>query len=214
MKFRLTENEIRQEEINKIAKHVLQEKYIFLNICESFNIKEKVKENKTEISCQVELKNSEEKNTMKIKGYGEGPIDALFTVLKKKLSKKYCSLDLIRFSEFVVSADIQKSPNRTLNSSGSNAMVEAMLTVNNDRGEDLTFRNCSSSINKAAANVVLQTIEYFINSEKAVLQLHKNITDARDRNRGDLLSRYTSKLSELVKNVSYVETIKRGEDKK
>ena len=101
-----------------------------------------------------------------------------------------------------------------MNGSGSNAVVEAMLIVNNDRGEDITFRNRSSSINKAAANVVLQTVEYFINSERAVLQLYENITSAKDRNRGDLIAGYTSDLSELVKNVSYVEAIERSKEKK
>ena len=214
MKLRVTENEDRQKQIKKIAENVLQERYTFLNMCESFSIKEKFREDKTEISCKIELKNSEESNIIKVKGKGFGPIDALFTILKAKLSEKYCSLDLIKFSEFFVNADIQRKPNHVLNGSGSNAVVEAMLIVNNDRGEDITFRNRSSSINKAAANVVLQTVEYFINSERAVLQLYENITSAKDRNRGDLIAGYTSDLSELVKNVSYVEAIERSKEKK
>tara|TARA_Y100000310_G_C20651056_1_gene799480 strand:+ start:757 stop:1401 length:645 start_codon:yes stop_codon:yes gene_type:complete len=214
MKLRTTENEKRQIESQKIAKEVLSGDYTVLNISEPFSIKEKIKENKTEVSCKIELKNSDGSSIINVKATGNGPIDALFTNLKKKLSKEYCSLNLIRFSEFGVSADIQKRPNYLLNSSGSNAEVEVILIVQNDRGEDLIFRDHSTSINKAAVNVVLKTVEYFINSEKAVLLLHKNIVGADDRNRGDLTIGYTCQLAELVKNVSYKKTIMRNKNKK
>ena len=209
MRYRSTPQESEQAVIERIAKDVLQEKYISIRLCEGFCIKESIKKNKTEISCKIEFKSVEKKSIINIKGCGDGPVDALFANLKKKLSKEYCSLETLTFDEFGVNADIQQKPSYVLNQSGSNASVEAVLVVGNDRGRELIFRNRSRSINKAAVNVVLQAIEYLINSEKAVLLLHSYIADARDRSRGDLLYTYTNQLSELVKNTSYEKIIER-----
>ena len=53
-----------------------------------------------------------------------------------------------------------------------------------------------------------QAFEYLINAELAVVQLHKNIQDAKKRNRTDLVSQYTKQLTELVRIISYEQTIK------
>ena len=64
-------------------------------------------------------------------------------------------------------------------------------------------------MNKAAVSVVLQAIEHFINSEKAVVRLHDYVQSASKRNRGDLVEHYVRQLSELVKNTSYEKVLKK-----
>ena len=64
-------------------------------------------------------------------------------------------------------------------------------------------------MNKAAINVVLQAVEHFINSEKAVVRLRDYVKDASKRNRGDLVDRYVRQLSELVKNTSYEKVLQK-----
>jgi hypothetical protein len=53
-----------------------------------------------------------------------------------------------------------------------------------------------------------QAFEYLINAELAVIHLHKDIQNAKERNRTDLITRYTQQLTELVRIVSYEQTIK------
>jgi hypothetical protein len=60
----------------------------------------------------------------------------------------------------------------------------------------------------ASVDVVCKTIEFFVNSERAVLRLKQLIKDASERNRGDLYNQYTLKLSELVFNTSYEKSLK------
>jgi len=59
----------------------------------------------------------------------------------------------------------------------------------------------------AAISAIRKAIEYLINVELAVIQLYKGIQDATARDRTDLIQKYTLQLAELVRIVSYEETI-------
>lgn len=67
----------------------------------------------------------------------------------------------------------------------------------------LPFRSQGRSAIRAMLDVVLSTIEFYINSEAAVQNLKKYIKEARTRRRQDLVEKYTSKMVDLVKGVSY-----------
>ena len=73
----------------------------------------------------------------------------------------------------------------------------------NRRGKKIHFLHKSKSIISAIILVVQKTIEYFINSELAVIQLKKSLQNARERNRIDLVTEYTRMMTELVKNMTY-----------
>ena len=51
--------------------------------------------------------------------------------------------------------------------------------------------------------VVMQAVEFYVNSEKAVMELRSLINNAKERNRIDLVERYISMLSTLTENTSY-----------
>ncbi|MCA9547300.1 MAG: hypothetical protein KC613_23015, partial [Myxococcales bacterium] len=51
--------------------------------------------------------------------------------------------------------------------------------------------------------------EYFVNSERAFVMLHRALLDAKGRHRADLVEQYTSKLAELVNSTSYSEVIQK-----
>ena len=203
-----TPGEMRRPLYEKLAREILADRYVNLHLQGNFKIEEDLRSDTTKISCVIEATGSQNKSTMIIEGKGKGPIDAFFKSIKKELSNEYTSLSTFRFKEFNAVAELNKRNTKT---SGSSAAVEALFIVQNDRGEDLIFRDKSTSINKASVKSVLKAVEYFVNMEKAVKLLHAAVEDATKRNRGDLVNIYTLKLAELVRTTSYDEVLKEGE---
>ena len=204
MKLTTTPDELKQGRRDKLAKKVLSDRYIKLNVNKEFNIKGDLQGGVTKVYCKINLTGSATDSEMFIEGTGAGPVDAFFSSLVGQLSKQFCSLNLLRFSEFGISADLSRI---RLSPSGSDAPVEAVLVVSNELDRQFIFRERSCSMNRAALGAVIQAVEHFINSEEAVIALHHAIADAKKRNRGDLMDRYMGQLSELVERSSYESTI-------
>ena len=199
MHRRKTLTEYQREEINRVVRDALKEKYTNMELVQ-LSIKEDAIESTTDISCRILF--GEKKMT--IKGTGKGPVDALFTALRGKLASEYCSLQRLHFSRFAVEADIEKN----LGSSKTDATVEATLEIANECGSSL-FRQRAKSISVVSAKVVISAVEHFINAEKCVIMLYENIQYAEKRGRGDMVGIYTRQLTEIVKNVSYENVIER-----
>ena len=52
-------------------------------------------------------------------------------------------------------------------------------------------------------------VEHFVNAELAVLRIFDWINEAKQRQRPDLVEQYTRRLSELMQNATYSESIAR-----
>ena len=199
MHRRKTLTEYQREEINRVVRDVLKEKYTNIELVQ-LSIKEDAVEGITDVSCRILL--GEKKMT--IKGTGKGPVDALFACLTNKFSREYCSLERLRFSRFSVEADIDKN----LGPSKTDATVEATLELANECGSSL-FRQRAKSISVVSAKVVISAVEHFINAEKCVIMLYESIQYAEKRGRGDMMNIYTQQLTEVIKNISYEKVIGR-----
>jgi len=197
MHRRKTLTEHQREEINRVVKDALKEKYTNVELVQ-LSIKEDAIEGITDVDCRILF--GEKKMT--IKGTGKGPVDALFTALRGKLASEYCSLQRLHFSRFAVEADIEKN----LGSSKTDATVEATLEIANECGSSL-FRERANSISVVSAKVILSAMEHFINAEKCVIMLYENLQYAGNKGRGDMVNIYTQQLTEIVKNVSYENVI-------
>ena len=199
MSRRKTLTEYQREEINRVVKDVLKEKYTDMELVQ-LSIKEDAIEKITDVNCRILFG----KKKLTIKGAGKGPVDALFTSLTSKFVNEYCSLERLRFSRFSVEADIEKN----LGPSRTDATVEATLEISNECGSSL-FRERASSISVVSAKVVLSAMEHFINAEKCVIMLYENLQYAGSKGRGDMVNIYTQQLTEVIKNVSYENVIKK-----
>jgi len=197
MHRRKTLTEYQREEINRVVRDALKEKYTNMELVQ-LSIKEDAVEGITDVSCRILF--GEKKMT--IKGTGKGPVDALFTALRGKFVGEYCSLQRLHFSRFSVEADIEKN----LGPSKTDATVEATLEIANECGSSL-FRERASSISVVSAKVILSAMEHFINAEKCVIMLYENLQYAGNKGRGDMVNIYTQQLTEIVKNVSYENVI-------
>ena len=178
---------------------ILKKNYKHLKL-NALSVKENIKEQTTEIICKLLFG----KKKLTINGSGKGPVDALFGALVDNFSEEYCSLRNLYCVRFSIEADVEKY----LTSYKTDATVESTLEITNSH-TTLLFRERASSVNVVSANVVLSSIEHFINAERCVIILYRSIQDAKKRNRGDVLNDCTQQLTEIVKNVSYETVIKK-----
>ena len=138
-----------------------------------------------------------------VEGDGVGLVDALTNGLSRRFSPEYQSLGTIEFSGFEVKAKFDTKKVQ----SGSDAVGEVSLEVRNSEGARFHFVDTSRSIASSTARAVLAAVEYLINAERAYITLYKALKDAKDRDRTDLVTRYTRELAEVVKSTSYTEVI-------
>ena len=61
----------------------------------------------------------------------------------------------------------------------------------------------------AAISAIRKAFEYLINAERAFLHLQKDVQNAVERNREDLLKTYTNQIATLVRILSYEEVVKK-----
>lgn len=143
-----------------------------------------------------------EGNTQPVDGEGCGLVDALWTGLVARYSAEYQSLRSIELASFAVQARLD-----TKQAKGTDSIGEVILEVRNSDGMRFAFSDASRSITTSSARALLAGIEYFINAERAFITLYRSRQDAKERNREDLLSRYTREMAEVVKSTSYTEVI-------
>ena len=200
--------EIKKDSNEEVIQEVLADKYLSFTI-DSLNIGEDLTNKKTSVCFKLMVTNLEGKRiSYDVEGEGKGLFDALFSVLITKLVDDCHSLSNLRLEEFYIHVDEKDLRRRLKKGLGADAHVEAYLTINNGSGKLIPFRSRKQSMLAASIDVVCKTIEFFVNSERAVLRLKELIKDARKRNRGDLRNRYVFSLSLLVFNTSYEESLK------
>ena len=152
------------------------------------------------------------KNGPPIEGVGIGQVDATFNAFITHYAEEYQSLRSIELSKFNVRICKATSKNadklcRGLN--GSDARCEVELEIKNSWGNYFNFSSAAHSLTAATSHAIASAVEFFLNSERAFRAVYVALTDARERNRTDLITRYTRELSVLVKSTSYAKTIER-----
>ena len=153
--------------------------------------------------AQLTLRPGEGAALMTLEGTGVGAIDAVFHGLLAHFTREFKSLHTVQFTGFEVSSEMSTSRNGR----GSDAEVLVRVSVANSEGTTFDFESTDRSALAASIDAVVQIIEYFVNSERAFINLHRALGDAQERGRGDLISTFTAQLAELVNSTSYTEVI-------
>ena len=194
---------MKQKQLETLVREILSEDYTSLSI-KKYMLTEDIVNEEAQIACALYFVNSD--SYRGVDGQGVGMIDALFKGLKQALSEEYPSLDHIHFIDFNISGDFASDE---AGSAGTDASGHVRLVVENTSGRRFTFENRSPSISASSVAVVVGCVEHFINAELAVLRVYDWIDEARSRDRQDLVDKYVQRLSDLVKNASYSESIER-----
>jgi LeuA allosteric (dimerisation) domain len=133
-----------------------------------------------------------------IRGHGVGLVDAVFDAMMQAYGTEHPSLQAIAVADFVVGAGFDLATGRR-----SDAIALATLMVRNSEGEEFRFTAATPSVTRSTTRVVVDALTFFINSERAYLQLQIALRDAKDRRRTDLVDRYRSQMGVLVAATSY-----------
>jgi predicted HAD superfamily phosphohydrolase len=116
---------------------------------------------------------------------------------------EYQSLETLELADFAVGARLD-TKNQI---SDADSVGEVSIDVKNSEGAHFLFSDASRSIATSTARAVIAVVEYFVNAERAFIMLYKSLEDAKERNREDLVTRYTRELAEVVKSTSYTEVL-------
>ncbi len=153
--------------------------------------------------CRVKVVLTEHAKVVEAEGEGVGVVDAIFAALLGRYGREYASLKTLTVSGFSVVANLDSKCGQN----GVDAAGTIVIDVCNSEGNRFSFSDTSRSVTLSTARAVVAVVEYFVNSERAFITLDKARRDAMDRNRDDLVTRYTAEMAELVESTSYTEVI-------
>ena len=192
----------RRTATEEIIQEVLKEDFIRLDVVQ-YTITESVGPAPCDVAVTMRPQGSSKANLM-IEGQGVGFVDALYTGLVDFYAAEYPSLATIAFIGFEVEANMG-----TTTRQGADAECTVTLVVKNTEEREYRFEESDRSLVAATLKVVVEAAEYFINSERAYIQVYRAMCDAQERHRPDLIERYTGWLAQLVTTTSYSEVIER-----
>lgn len=161
-------------------------------------------EQRPRVQLRVDLTRSGSGEDITIEGEGVGVVDAFFDGVMKVYADEYPSLKTIEVYDFEVEAKFDDAKGRR-----SDAGAVARLLIRNSEEVVFTFTRESSSVTRSVVRVSLDALTFFINSERAFVQCHMALQDAKERRRSDLVQRYRTMMGTLVGATSYSEVIER-----
>ena len=195
----------RHQETQQMMRDILQENYLSLSL-KRFRIEERGDE-PSQVLAQIER--SDRPMNLSIEGAGQGAIHAFFMALRDLLSGEFPSVSAIHFT----ATRAESVPNSD-RSHPTDAEAEVYVTFTNSYKDELEFRNRSRSLMRATLDCIVDAVEYFVNSEKAYIQIYRALEHYRSQGRVDLIDKYTSMLSSMVRNTSYTDVIERIKQQK
>lgn len=185
--------------VDQLAREILRDGY------QSFVVDELTLHENEQVRVNIRLKRSPENDLVEIEGVGVGLVDAFFDGAMKAWSAEYASLKTVVVVGFQLGAEKDGGKGRR-----SDASAVATLRIKNSHEQEFTFESKSPSVTRSSVRVALDACTFFINAERAWVQLQLAIKDATERRRSDLVARYRAQMSTLVYATSY-EALKEGE---
>ncbi|MFZ9889151.1 MAG: alpha-isopropylmalate synthase regulatory domain-containing protein, partial [Myxococcota bacterium] len=187
--------------VDQLAREVLGESYLHLRL-ERTAVDEDVAEGRVTVRSVLSRSGTDEH--IELEGSGVGLVDAFFDAVVGRFASEFPSLKTIKVSDFGLGSGFDSSHGRQ-----SDAMALATLRIRNSQDNEFTFTARAVSVTSASLRTVLDALTFFLNSERAYVQLHAALADARQRRRSDLVERFRSQMGTLVTATSYSEVIER-----
>jgi hypothetical protein len=189
------------QKVDQLARDILRDDYIHFHL-DRMELVEDPTGGNVEVRCRLSRSGSGE--VRDIDGRGVGLVDAFMEGVMKAYGQEYPSLKTISVTDFQMGSGFDKAQGRR-----SDAAAVAKLRVANSEGIQYEFTRATPSVTHSSVRVALDALTFFINSERAYVQLHLAMKDAKERRRSDLVERYRSQMATLVQATSYSEVIER-----
>jgi hypothetical protein len=187
------------QRVDTLAREILRENYVHFGL-----EKLEMVEDKDGVQARATLTRSGTSEAVEVDGRGVGLIDAFFEGIIKRFADEYPSLKTIAVSDFRVGSGFDGAQGRR-----SDALAVATLRVRNSEGVEFQFERKTPSVTRSSVRAALDALTFFINSERAYVQLHLAMKDAKDRRRSDLVEKYRTQMTVLVTATSYSEVIEK-----
>jgi hypothetical protein len=181
--------------VDQLAHEVLRDAY------RTFTLERlELVEEPTSVHVKVRLRRSPENDVVDVEGHGVGLVDAFFEGVLRAWAAEFPSLKTIALEDFLVSTGFDGARGRR-----SDALAVATLKMKNAHGVTCSFERGTTSVTRSCLLVSLDALTFFINAERAYVQLQLALKDATERRRSDLVTRYRQQMSTLVAATSYAE---------
>lgn len=187
--------------VDALARSVLSDNYLHFHM-KSVSFNEQPDDGTA--SIEVALQKSVSGDEVQVKGSGVGLLDAVFEGFLTAFAEEFPSLKTIEIADFTVSSVFEDAKGRR-----SDASALAELVMKNSEGTAFRFTHRTPSLTRSSLRVAVDALTFFINSERAYVQLHLALQDAKERRRSDLVQKYRQQMGILVRATSYSEVIER-----
>ena len=167
------------QRVAAVTREILGENYLHFGL-----ERMEMVEDKDGVAVKVRLSRSGVGEHSDIDGKGVGLIDAFFEGLTRRFGDEYPSLKTIAVTDFRVGSGFDEAQGRR-----SDALAVATLRMKNSHGAEFQFERKTPSVTRSSARVALDALTFFINSERAYVQLHVALKDAKERRRSDLVEK-------------------------
>ena len=179
--------------VDQLAREILHENY------HSFDVEKlELEEDPTRVTVKVKLRRQPENDIVMVEGQGVGLVDAFFNGVMKAWEDEFQSLKTISLSDVSIGSGFDGAKGRRFD-----ALAVATLRVKNAHGVECAFERKTTSVTRSCRLVALDALTFFMNAERAYVQLQLAMKDAHERRRSDLVARYRQQMSTLVLATSY-----------
>lgn len=196
-----SEIDFEAQKVDAIAREVLATNYMHLHV-NSLHLDEDFTALTTRLEAKIGIESAEQARVINIVGEGVGLVDAAFDAMMKAFAPEHISLSQISVDDFSISIKFRGTLGRK-----SDAYAIALLRMRNSEGHAYTFNYRTPSTSQSTLAVLVSAFAFFINSERAYVQLHVGLEDAKKRNRSDLAQRIQQQMSTLVMATSYKQVV-------
>jgi hypothetical protein len=186
-------------QVDKLSREVLRDGTF------AFDVRELQLTENDHVHVVAKLRRSPGDVDVDVAGDGVGLIDAFFDGVLRVWGSEYPSLKTVVVADFAVCIGDDGNKSRR-----SDASAVATLRMKNSHDTVFTFESRSPSVTRSSLRVALDAVTFFINAERAWVQLQLAIKDATERRRSDLVARYRQQMGVLVHATSY-EALRDGE---
>jgi len=193
-----------QEEARSLMREVLQDDLLELTIT-AYKLSDDLESHRCEIYLSV--LDSRTGETLALEGAGVGIVDAAWQAFKGRFGPEFPSIESLKFSRFEANGIIGSG-----HDANADAEAAVQIGITNSYGIEFDFDAQSRSLGHACVQVVAQAIQYFVNSELAIVRMYKARQHYQADGRDDLVTKYTALMAKMVKNTSYSEVLDKIKD--
>lgn len=193
-----TPQEFKRENVKKLFDKILKRDQVSFEP-ESITVSELGSHCETDVRFSFKSV-GEKEESITLQSRASGFVDGLFTGCYSYFSDSYKSLSNIRLVNYHVRPNMKRSKRPH----GTDAKVEVSIMMDVQDHGIAEFNSLSRSVLRSSFTSILKAFEFYINCEKSFHKIQEFIDDAKERNRGDIVSNCIYDLTALTEVNSYV----------